>query len=84
MSTQSQDRLLALALVSILAAFGGDFLGLTPLIAVAVGTFAIAVAGLLALMTVTLVIGLSRASGPDMHDPVLADRAPAATNPSDR
>ena len=84
MSTKSQDRLLGLALLSLLVAFGGDLLGMTALIAVGVASFSLAVAGVLALMTVTLVIGVSRVSGPDMHDPTLADRASVAPAPDER
>ncbi|WP_144926972.1 hypothetical protein [Halorubrum salsamenti] len=74
MTTKSQDGLLGLTLVALLVTLGGDLLGMTLLVAVGVTSFSLALIGLLALMTVSLVVGVSRTSGPDMHDPLLADR----------
>ncbi|WP_241996624.1 hypothetical protein [Halorubrum sp. SD626R] len=74
MTTKYEDRLLGLAVVALLAAVGGELLGATLLVTVGVTGFFLAVGGLLALMTVTLAVGLSRVSGPDMSDPELADR----------
>lgn len=74
MTTKSQDRLLGLALFALLVTIGGEILGMTLLVTIGVPSFFIAVAGLLALMTVSLVVGISRTSGPGMRAPVLADR----------
>lgn len=74
MTTKSQDQLLGLALVALLVTIGGEILGATLLVAVGVTSFFLAVAGLLTLMTVSLAVGVSRTSGPDMRAPVLADR----------
>ena len=74
MTTKSQDRLLGLTVVALLAAFGGEFLGSAFLVAVGVAGLFLALAGLFALMTLSLVVGVSRTSGPDMRDPILADR----------
>ncbi|TKX78575.1 hypothetical protein EXE53_20495 [Halorubrum sp. SD626R] len=71
MTTTSQDRLLGLAVLALLAAVGGDLLGTALLTRVGVTGFFLAVAALLAVMTVTLVVGLTRASGPDMRDSVV-------------
>ena len=79
MTTKSQDRTLGLAVLAILAAIGGELLGATLLVTIGVTGFFVAVAGLLALMTVSLIIGVSHVSGPDMRDPVLADRDPLPT-----
>ncbi|MGQ3330261.1 hypothetical protein [Halorubrum sp. FL23] len=75
MTTQSQDRLLGIAVASLIAAFGGDLLGMSLLVTVGVASFFLAVAALLALMTASLVVGLSQLSGPDMHAPVPAEKA---------
>lgn len=72
MTTRSQDRLLGLSVFSLLAAIGGELLGMTLLVTIGVASFFLAVAGLLALMTVTLVVGVSQNTAPDMRDP---DRA---------
>jgi hypothetical protein len=74
MTTKTEDRLLGLALISLLATFGGELLGTALLVTIGVTSFFLAVAGLLAVMAVTLVAGVSQTSGPDMHDPLRADR----------
>ncbi|MFC7185799.1 hypothetical protein [Halorubrum yunnanense] len=84
MTTETEDRLLGLTLLSLLAAIGGELLGIASLVTVGVTGFFLALAGLFAIMTVTLVVGLRRLSGPDMYDPVLADRAPLSTRRGDR
>jgi len=84
MTTRSQDRLLGLAVASLVVTFGGDLLGLMPLVTVGVASLFLAVVGLLALMTASLVVGVSRISGPDMHDPVLSEQTPLPTAPKDR
>ncbi|QHS16562.1 hypothetical protein GWK26_05010 [haloarchaeon 3A1-DGR] len=71
MTTTSQDRLLGLTLVALLATMGGELLGMTLLVTIGVTSFFLAVAGLFALMAVTLVVGVSQLSGPDMYDPIL-------------
>ena len=79
MTTKSQNRTLGLAVLAILAAIGGELLGAPLLVSIGVTGFFLAVAGLLALMTVSLVVGVSHISGPDMRDPVLTDRDPLST-----
>lgn len=84
MITKSQDRLLGLALVALLATVGGELLGSTPLLTTGVTGFFLAVAGLFVLMTVTLVVAVGRSSGPDMRPPIGTDRARVSTASGDR
>jgi len=65
--------MLGLTLLAFLVTIGGELLGMSLLIAIGVTSFFLAVGGLMALMTVSLIVGLSRTSGPDMDDPFSTD-----------
>lgn len=84
MTTKSEDRLLGIALVALLAAMGGELLGMTSLVGIGLTGFVLAVTGLFALMTVTLLVGLGRTSGPDMSGSILTERTPLSTRPDER
>ncbi|QKY17672.1 hypothetical protein [Halorubrum sp. CBA1229] len=76
MTTKSQDRALGLTVLAFLVAISGELLGVSLLVTIGVTGFFLAVAGLLALMTISLIVGVSHISGPDMRDSVLSDRDP--------
>jgi len=59
------NLLFAVQIAAILAALGGELLGSQPLVAVAVGTFAVAVVATFAQMTGELLVGLTRVRIPD-------------------
>lgn len=80
MTTKTQDRFLGFTLVALLLTIGGELLDMTLLTTVGVTSFFLALGGLFALMTVTLVGGVSRRSGKDIYDP-LADQASSPTPP---
>lgn len=67
MTTNTADRLLGLALLALLAAAGGELLAVPLLTAVGVAAFFGSLAGLLGSMTLSLLVGISRLSGPDMR-----------------
>lgn len=71
----SQDRLLGLAVVALLTTMGGELLGVSLLVTAGVTGFFVAVAGLLAVMTFALIVGVSRTTNPDMLDSPIVDRA---------
>ena len=81
MTTRTQDRFLGLTLVALLLTLSGELLRMTLLTTVGVTSFFLALVGLFALMTVTLVDGVRQRSGRDIYDPVLADRASSSTPP---
>ena len=74
MTTKLEDRLLGLAVASLLTAIGGEMAGVAALVSLGVTTFALALATLLVVMTLSLIVGLSRTSGPDMHPVATTDR----------
>lgn len=82
-TTKTRDRLLGLTLVALLATIGGELLGMTLLVTIGVTGFFLALVGLFAIMTVTLVVGVSQTSGSKIYDPTLADRACLSTPPSE-
>ena len=67
MTTKLEDRLLGLAVAALLTAIGGELVGVAALVSLGVTTFALALATLLVVMTLSLIVGLRRTSGPDMH-----------------
>ena len=69
MTANSQNWLLGLVLVALLAALAGDLLGVRPLVRVAVPAFFLAAGGLFALRTVTKLVAAVRSSEPDIRDP---------------
>jgi uncharacterized membrane protein YgaE (UPF0421/DUF939 family) len=71
----SQDRFLGLAVVALLGTMGGELFGVDPLVTLGVTGFFVAVAGLLATMTLALIVGVSRTANPDMLDSPIVDRA---------
>ena len=75
MTTNAEDRLLGLAVAALLTAIGGELAGVAALAALGVTTFALALATLLAVMTFSLLVGLRRTSGPDMHPVATTDRS---------
>ena len=84
MTTKSQDRLLGIAVVALLVTFGGELFGMTLLVSLSVTGFFLAVVWLLALMTVTLIVGVSRTSGPDMDDPMLTSHTSVSATSGER
>jgi len=54
---------------------GGELFGVDPLVTLGVTGFFVAVAGLLATMTLALIVGVSRTANPDMLDSPIVDRA---------
>jgi len=75
MTTKTEDRLLGLAVAALLATIGGELGGAAALVTLGVTTFALALLGLLIVMTFSLIVGLSRSTGPDMHAVATADRS---------
>ncbi len=75
MTTNAEDRLLGLAVAALLTAIGGELAGVAALATLGVTTFALALATLLAVMTFSLLVGLRRTSGPDMHPVATTDRS---------
>ena len=74
MTTHLGDRLRGLAVVAPLTSIGGELAGAAALVARGVTTFAFVLAALLVVMTLSLVVGLSRLSGPDMQPVTSTDR----------
>jgi len=74
MTTKLEDRLLGLAVAALLTTIGGELAGAAALVTLGVTTFALALAGLLVVMTLSLLVGLSRLSGPDMQPVPSTDR----------
>lgn len=74
MTTEVEDRLLGLAVVALLTTIGGELAGAAAVVSLGVTTFAFALAALLVVMTLSLVVGLSRLSGPDMQPVTSTDR----------
>ena len=74
MTTNTEDRLLGLAVAALLTTIGGELAGVAALVALGVTTFALALAALLVVMPLSLLVGLSRSSGPDMHPVGTTDR----------
>ncbi|RJX51957.1 hypothetical protein [Halonotius pteroides] len=74
MTTEVEDRLLELAVVALLTTISGELAGVTAVVSLGVTTFAFALAALLVVMTLSLVVGLSRLSGPDMQPVTSTDR----------
>jgi hypothetical protein len=74
MTTNAEDRLLGLAVAALLTAIGGELAGIAALVTLGVTTFALALATLLVVMTLSLLVGLRRTSGPDMHPVAATDR----------
>lgn len=60
--------------VGLLLAAGGELLAVPLAVTLGVGAFFLALAGLLVSMTLTLLTGLTRLSGPDMRAPSVTDR----------
>ena len=75
MTTKTEDQLLGLAVAALLTTIGGELGGVAALVTLGVTTFALALLGLLVVMTLSLIVGLSRSSGPDMHPVATTDRA---------
>ena len=74
MTTKTEDRLLGLAVAALLTTAAGEVFGISLLVALGVTSFALALVGLLVVMPLALLVGLSRTSGPDMREPTTADR----------
>ena len=74
MTTEVEDRLLGLAVVALLTIIGGELAGVTTFVSLGVTTFAFVLAALLVVMTLSLFVGLSRLSGPDMQPVTSTDR----------
>lgn len=74
MTMEVEDRLLGLAVVALLTTISGELAGVTAFVSLGVTTFAFALAALLVVMTLSLVVGLSRLSGPDMQPVTSTDR----------
>ena len=74
MTTIAEDRLLGLAVAALLTAIGGELAGIAALVTLGVATFALALASLLVVMTLSLLVGLTRISGPDMQPVATTDR----------
>jgi len=74
MTTKLEDRLLGLAIAALLTTIGGELAGVAALVSLGVTTFALALAALLVVMTLSLLVGLSRLSGPDMQPVRSTDR----------
>ena len=74
MTTEVEDRLLGLAVVALLTTIGGEFAGAAAVVSLGVTTFSFALAALLVVMTLSLVVGLSRLSGPDIQPVTSTDR----------
>jgi hypothetical protein len=64
--TTLQQHLLIVQLLAVVAAFGGEFLGLETVVAVGFATFFAALAALFVQMTAALVTGLRRSDGTAM------------------
>lgn len=62
---------------------GGGLLGMPLLLTIGVTSLFVALMGLFALMTVSLVGRVIRGPGADIFDPVVADRASASTPPTE-
>jgi len=75
MTTKTEDQLLRLAVAALLTTIGGELGGVAALVALGVTTFALALLGLLVVMTLSLIGGLSRSSRPDMHPVATTDRS---------
>lgn len=75
MTTKTEDQLLRLAVAALLTTIGGELGGVAALVTLGVTTFALALLGLLVVMTLSLIVGLSRSSGPDMHPVATTDRS---------
>lgn len=74
MTTKTEDRLLGLAVAALLTTAAGEVFGISLLATLGVTSFALALIGLLVVMPVELLVGLSRTSGPDMRDAAVTDR----------
>jgi hypothetical protein len=74
MGTKTRARFVGLASVALLVTIVGELLSTTLLVAIGTASFFLAVAGLFALMTATLILGVNWRSGPEMYDPALTDR----------
>ena len=74
MITELEDRLLGLAVVALLTTICGELAGAAAFVSLGVTTFAFASVALLVVMTLSLVVGLSRLSGPDMQPVTSTDR----------
>ena len=74
MTIKSENRLLRLAIAALLTTAGSELLGVPLLVAAGVTGFALAFVGLFVVMPLSLLVGLSRTSGPDMHETRSADR----------
>lgn len=75
MTTNTEDRLLGLAVAALLTTIGGELAGVAALVILGVATFALALAALLIVMTLSLLVGLTHLSGPDMQPATMNDRA---------
>jgi hypothetical protein len=75
MTTNTADRLLGLALLSLLLTAVGELLAVPLLATVGVAAFFVSLAGLLGSMTLSLLVGVRRLSGPDMRPATRTERA---------
>jgi hypothetical protein len=75
MTTKTEDRLLGVAVAALLTTIGGELAGTAALVTLGVTTFALALVGLLIVMPLSLLVGLTRSSGPDMHAVSTTDRS---------
>jgi len=73
-TTKSEDRLLGLAVAALFTTAAGELFGVSLLVALGVTSFALALVGLLVVMPLELLVGLSLISGPDMRETTVADR----------
>lgn len=69
-----QHWLMGIQLLALFLAFAGELLDVSILVTVGVTGFFLALFGLLAVMSVTLAVGLTRTDGPEMLEPTAGGR----------
>lgn len=75
MTTMIEDRLLGLAVAALSITISGELAGIGSLATFGATTFAAAIAALFVAMPLSLLVGLSRTSGPDMQPVRPSERA---------
>jgi len=74
MDTKSEDRLLGLAIVALLATMGGELLGSQLVVTVGVTVFALSLVALFAVMSVVLAVNVARTSELNSIEPAMSER----------
>ena len=74
MYTKSENQLLGLALVALLATIGAELLGSPLLVTIGIGVFALAVVALFAVMSVVLAVSVARGSDLNALDAAATER----------